>query len=132
MPHRLPRRARLALNAVKLAVVASIVAIGSVGGGAVGSGTTSATWPQPSYAGPQGYVGQPVGHDAERTIRILDRHSCSTNGFDTGEQPLSAVVRSGAGKLRFVDFDTGWRIYTRRGAATLVAVCLDDPPPPPA
>jgi hypothetical protein len=27
-----------------------------------------------------------------------------------------------------VSFDVGWEVYTRHGAATLVAVCLDEPP----
>lgn len=103
---------RLALNAVKLTVAATIVALGCLDGDT----TSSSAVPQPSYVG------------AERTYRLLEAHSCSTTGFDTSQQPLSAIVRSASGDLRFVDFDTGWRVYTRRGAAALVAVCLDDPP----
>lgn len=123
MPHRPSRRAWLVNNSVKLTALAAIVAAGTFT-----SHTTTSAWPEPSYAGPQGYVGQSVAHDSVRTAKLLDRHSCSTSGFDTEQQPLSAIVRSASGKPRFVDFDTGWEIYTARGAATLVAVCLDEPP----
>ena len=123
MPHRLTRRARLAISGVKLTILGTIVAIGLLGPAPV----TSAG-PQPEYTGQHGYVVQPVDEHAGRAERLLDAHSCSTTGFGTEEQPLSAVIRSGSGALRFVDFDTGWRVYTERGRATLVAVCLDQPP----
>jgi hypothetical protein len=37
-------------------------------------------------------------------------------------------VQSARGRLRFVDFETGWQVFTRHGDAKLVAVCLDEPP----
>ncbi|WP_243058632.1 hypothetical protein [Nocardioides sp. SR21] len=107
MPQGLPRPARLATTGVKVAVAGAVLALGALG---------------PSPAPPS------VDHSSTRTYRMLDAHTCSTTGFDPGQQPLSAVVRSPAGRLRFVDFDTGWRIFTARGATTLVALCLDEPP----
>jgi hypothetical protein len=124
MLHRLPRRARLAIFAVKLAVLGTIVAIGLLGP----AQTTSAGL-QPGHTGPRGYAVPAVDDDhADRTARVLEAHSCSMAGFGTEHQPLSAVIRSASGALRFVDFDTGWRVYTERGRASLVAVCLDPPP----
>ena len=50
-------------------------------------------------------------------LRAFDRIRCVTSrGL-----PSSAVVTS---QLRHVSFDEGWEVYTRRGAASLVAVCL--------
>lgn len=115
MPHRLPRAAQLALTSLKFAVAGAVVALGMV----------PAT---PTGTGDRGYVAQAVGGHTVQASRLLDAHSCSTTGFGTEQQPQSAVVRSASGRLRFVDFDTGWRVYTARGAATLVAVCLDEPP----
>jgi hypothetical protein len=117
MPHRLPRPARLATTGVKVAVLGSIVAVGLFG-----TGPTTSVGPLP------GYVVQPVDDRSPRTARLLDAHTCSTTGFGTDLQPLSAIIRSDSGALRFVDFDTGWRFYTQRGATSLIAVCLDEPP----
>ncbi|CAI9401298.1 hypothetical protein [Nocardioides sp. T2.26MG-1] len=119
MPHRLPGRVRLACGAVKLAVVAvlAVLALGSGPGAAVGQRSSAPVDVDQQLAAQPGPV-----------ARKLARHHCSPTGFDDGRQPVSAVVRSARGALRFVDFDTGWRVYTRHGAATLVAVCLDDPP----
>ena len=115
MPHRLPRAAQLALTGLKFAVAGTVMALGMVP-------------PAPPGTGDRGYVAQAVGDRTAQVSRLLDAHSCSTTGFGTERQPRSAVVRSASGRLRFVDFDTGWRVYTARGAATLVAVCLDEPP----
>lgn len=118
---RPPRPARLALTGVKLAVAVTIIALGSVGGPPV----------------PREYVGQHAAeHLAEhldehldgRASRLLAVHGCSPTGFSTDQQPRSALIRSASGRLRHVDFDTGWRIYTARGAAELLAVCLEEPP----
>jgi hypothetical protein len=117
MPHRLPRPARLAITLAKLAVLGSIIAIGLFG-----TGPTTSAGPAP------GYVVQPVDDRPTRADRLLDEHACSTTGFDTDRQPQSAIVQTRSGALRFVDFDTGWRVYTQRGAALLVAVCLGEPP----
>jgi hypothetical protein len=114
MFYRPTRSVRLTLTAAKAAVVASIVVAGLLGSGA----------------------GSPVGQQSRfvvddqtsQTEKLLARHDCSPSGFGSSVQPQSAIVRSAAGKLRYVDFETGWEIYTRHGAATLVAVCLDDPP----
>lgn len=107
MPHPLPRPTRLALTAVKVAVTGIVVLLCMVA-------------PPPTAPS--------AGHSSVRPYRMLDAHACSTTGFEPGQQPLSAVVRSPAGRLRFVDFDTGWRVYTVRGDAALVALCLDEPP----
>ena len=118
MPHRLPAGVRLACGAAKVAVIGVVAAL------ALGAG--------PDAAADQGAAAvdvdlllaaqpPPVEHQ-------IARHDCSTTGFGAGQQPVSALVRSASGSLRFVDFDTGWRIYTRHGAATLVALCLDAPP----
>ncbi len=118
MSHRHPAPARLACGAVKVAVVTTLAALAlSAGPGAVAGQSGSA----PVDAARQSST-DPL------LARALTRHECSSTGFDSERQPVSAVVRSARGALRFVDFDTGWRIYTRHGAATLVAVCLDEPP----
>ncbi len=117
MQHRLPRPARLAITGVKLAVLGSIVAVGLFG-----TGPTTSAGPLP------GYVVQPVDDRSTRTDRLLDAHDLLDHRLRHRPQPRSAIIRSDSGALRFVDFDTGWRFYTQRGAAYLVAVCLDDPP----
>jgi hypothetical protein len=109
MPHPVPHRVRLACGAAKAAVVVTMVAM-ALGLGPGVAGDAVADHGGPAADGP------------------LGRHQCSPTGFDDGSQPRSALIRTPAGKLRFVDFDTGWRVYRRHGAATLVALCLDDPP----
>ena len=117
MPHRLPVSARLACRAVKVAVVTTlaVLAVGTGPDAAGGSGSTPVDAVQQSAVDPS-------------LARKLIRHECSPAGFGPDQQPSSALVRSSRGSLRFVDFDTGWRIYTRHGAAKLVAVCLDEAP----
>src|SRR6478735_116588 len=109
MFYRPNRSVRLTLTAAKAAVLASIVVAGLLGSGA----------------------GSPVGQQSRYVVdepspveRLLARHDCSPSGFGSSAQPLSAIVRSPTGKPRYGDFETGWAIYTRHGAATLVAVCL--------
>ena len=114
MPRRLPRPARLALVTVKLAVAGSIVVAGV------------ATQPAASSSGP-GYAGYPVDDAPSPEAGILARHDCSVSGF-VDATPLSAVVRTARGRLRHVSFDVGWEVYSRHGAAQLVAVCLDEAP----
>jgi hypothetical protein len=119
MPHRLPRRGRLACGAVKVAVIGTMLATAlGLGPGAAGG----AQDPGPVD------TRQPMSDHPDPMERKLARHGCSPTGFDSGHQPASALVRSARGRLRFVDFETGWRVYTRHGAAMLVAVCLDDAP----
>ena len=117
MPRRLPRSARLALVTVKLAMVGSIVAAGLA-------------WQPAGPSGP-GYAGYPAGRMLDDTPsrggRRLDKHDGSVGGF-ADATPLSAVVRTARGQLRHVSFDVGWEVYSRHGAAQLVAVCLDEPP----
>jgi hypothetical protein len=116
MPHPLPRTPWRALTVIKIGVIGAIVVSGW------------ATRPTPS--GPDsGYAGYAVDDGPSRIQRVLDRHDCSVLGFGNGAQPASAIVRSAAGRLRFVSFDTGWRVFTHHRAGTLVAVCLDEPPP---
>ena len=114
MRHRLPRSARLALMGVKASLIGAIAVAG---------------WAtQTSASGPTGsYAGYPVDDRPSQVERVLDKHDCSVTGFESA-QPQSAIVRSAQGHLRFVPFDTGWRVFTSHGAATLVAVCLDEAP----
>ena len=119
MPHRLPPPTRLALLGVKISAVGVIVGAGLLGA----SDTTGAQPP-----GATGYSGSAVDDAPGRVDRLLDAHECSVSGFGNDEQPQSAVVQSARGRLRFVDFETGWQVFTRHGGAKLVAVCLDDPP----
>ena len=107
MPDRPPRAARSAALALRATALVLAVLIG-----------------MGAYAG---------GDPAEQTQRLpaavqraVDRHHCSTTGFEKAI-PVSALVRTGAGRLRLVSFDDGWRLYTRHGHTTLVAVCLDPP-----
>ena len=119
MQQRLPRPARLTLLGVKLGAVGVIAAAGLVGA----PDTTGAQQP-----GVTGYSGYAVDDAPTRVDRLLDEHRCSVSGFGESEQPVSAIVQSARGHLRFVDFETGWEVFTRHSAAKLVAVCLDTPP----
>ena len=122
--HRLPSRpplpwpARLALPVVNVGLTATAVVACWVSGG---------TGPVGSASAPE-YAGTPASSGRQHVEQVLDAHDCSVTGFDDGEVPGSAVVRTAAGRLRHVSFDTGWRIYTEHGAAQLVAVCHDRPP----
>lgn len=104
------------LSLAKLTIVGAIVLTGLA--------TPPAT--SPATSGP-GYAGYPVDDSSTRESRLLDRHDCSVTGFSDAT-PLSAVVRTARGRLRHVSFDEGWAVYTRHGAARLVAVCLDAAP----
>ena len=114
MRHRLPRSARLALTGVKASLIGAIVVAG---------------WATQTVAtGPSGgYAGYPVDDRPSRVDRLLEKHDCSVTGFESG-QPRSAIVRSASGHQRFVPFETGWRVFSAHGAASLVAVCLDEAP----
>jgi hypothetical protein len=116
MRDRLPRAARITLSVVKAATVVAIVTAGLV--------STPDAVPSAQQPGVTGYA---VADRPTPVDRMLDAHGCSVSGF-ADEQPTSAIVRSASGRLRFVDFDTGWQVFTQHGAAKLVAVCLDDPP----
>lgn len=121
MSRRLPRSLRLSLTFVKVALVASMVVAGL------------ATDPAPSGPPSPGYAGFPVRDASDspsRESRLFAAHDCSAAGF-ADATPLSAIVRSPRGQLRHVSFDVGWEVYSRHGAAQLVAVCLDDPPAQP-
>ena len=63
----------------------------------------------------------------DKVQRLLDRHDCSTTGFDHAD-PASALIRSADGRLQLVSFDRGWEVFTSHSSTILVAVCLDDPP----
>ena len=116
MPRRLPRSARLALVTVKLGMVGAIVVAGLA--------------TQPAASSGPGYAGYPVDDTPSRADRLIEQHHCSVSGF-TDATPLSAVVRTARGHLRHVSFDVGWAVYSRHGAAQLVAVCLDEAPAQP-
>lgn len=116
MSHAIPRTPRLVLLLVKISTLAAFLAL------AIGLG---------------GAPEVPRDHSARAAMtsdlpgqvqRMLDRHDCSVAGFGPDRQPESAVVRAADGRLRFVDFGTGWHVFTQHGAAHLVAVCLDAPP----
>ena len=112
MPHDLPLSARHAMTVLRAAVITVLLGLcltqGSVSGGPLTAGRV---------------VEQP---SADET-RMIARHDCSSTGFGPGVIPGSALVRGTDGQLRVVSFDRGWRIYTRRGAARLVAVCRHEP-----
>jgi len=116
---RLPRPARLALLGVKVSAVGVIAAAGLLGA----PDTTGAQQP-----GVTGFSGRAVDDEPTRLDRLLDAHECSVSGFGAEQQPVSAIVQSAQGRLRFVDFETGWAVFTRHGDAKLVAVCLAEPP----
>ena len=112
---RAPRPVRLAVRLARLGVLVTAAAVVWV------------TLPVP--AGPKaGYAGPPAGPRHSLVQRMLDAHDCSVTGFPEDVVPGSAVVRSATGRLHHVSFETGWRVYTRHGAAQLVAVCRDQPP----
>lgn len=113
---------RVACGAVKVSVVATLIAM------TFGVGAGADTGAQADDADHAVSDMLSAVRPPSRVERVLERHHCSTTGFSGDQQPRSAVVRSARGVLRFVDFDTGWRVYTRHGAAILVAVCLDEAP----
>ena len=114
MQHRLsspPRSLRTALFVLRTGALALVVLAG--------------VWAPAHDAGSGPFTAS--GQLPPRLQQAMDRHDCSTTGFD-GATPASALVRSADGRLRLVDFDRGWQVFTRHGSATLVAVCLDHPP----
>jgi hypothetical protein len=60
----------------------------------------------------------------EATSRLLERHQCSTTGFDPDVIPSTAVIRDRSGRARVVSFDHGWAVFNRERPGELVAVCL--------
>ncbi len=60
----------------------------------------------------------------ESISRLLERHRCSTTGFDPTVIPATAVIRDGAGITRVVSFDHGWAVFNNERPGVLVAVCL--------
>jgi len=117
MRHRLPRRARLACAATKAGAFGTLAVL-ALGGPGAALGV---------HADPTLDADRQAATMPTAVERQMTRHQCSTTGFED-QQPLSALVRSARGTLRFVDFETGWQVYTRHGAASLVAVCLGEPP----
>jgi hypothetical protein len=59
------------------------------------------------------------------TARMLERHNCSTTGFEHGVVPAAAVVRDGIDRVRLVSFDHGRAVFKGRRPGELVAVCLE-------
>lgn len=115
MQHGIPRAARVGLTLVKVTAVGSVLVAG--------------LFTSPAPSGPQ-YADHRIGEVADaRTpmTRLLAEHDCSMTGFENGT-PASALIRTATGRLRHVTFDAGWAVYTRHGAAQLVAVCLDRAP----
>ena len=113
MPRRLPRPARRALGVTKVVAIGTIAVAGLAA-------------PPAASSGP-GYAGYPVEDTTSPEARLLARHHCSAAGF-AGATPLSAIVRTARGQLRHVSFDEGWEVFSRHGAAQLVAVCLAEAP----
>ena len=62
------------------------------------------------------------------TSRLLDRHHCSTTGFEPDVIPTTAVIRDEAGRTRLVSFDEGWAVFNNELPGELVAVCLGPVP----
>jgi hypothetical protein len=78
----------------------------------------------PAYDGGGGSSAA-AGELPSRVQQLIERHDCSTTGFD-GATPVSALVRRPDGRLRLVAYERG--LFTLARAGNVVAVCLDDPP----
>ena len=63
----------------------------------------------------------------EATSRLLERHQCSTTGFEPDVIPATAVIRDRFGRTRLVSFDRGWAVFNHEQPGELVAVCLGRP-----
>lgn len=63
----------------------------------------------------------------EATSRVLERHNCSTTGFDADVIPTTAVIRNASGRIKVVSFDHGWAVFNGERPGELVAVCLGRP-----
>jgi hypothetical protein len=61
------------------------------------------------------------------TSRMMERHHCSTIGFEPDVIPSTAVIRNEAGRVRLVSFDHGWAVFNDERPGELVAVCLGRP-----
>ena len=57
---------------------------------------------------------------------LMKRFDCSSDGFEDGSQPRSAIIRDD-GDLRVVSFDRGWQVYTGARPRALVAICHAPP-----
>jgi hypothetical protein len=110
MPHRLPlppRTLRTALLVSRTGALALVVLAG--------------LW-TPVYD--EGGGSFAATGESGRVQRLIDRHDCSTTGFDTAT-PVSALVRTADGRLRLVAYERG--LFTLARTGSVVAVCLDDP-----
>jgi hypothetical protein len=88
----------------------------------VGFGAASVlSAPQP----PADHLGLSVTDEA--TSRLMERHQCSTTGFEPGVIPATAVIRDQVGRTRLVSFDRGWAVFNEERPGELVAVCLGRP-----
>lgn len=112
MRRRPPVAAALAVSLTKSVVILllALLGFGLVGGSVAAAPETS---PMPVVAPPS-----PVE-------QAMERHECSTTGFEAGVIPASALVRQDE-QLRHVTFDEGWAVFTDEAPGTLVAVCLGD------
>ncbi|MDZ5619753.1 hypothetical protein [Nocardioides bizhenqiangii] len=63
----------------------------------------------------------------EPTSRLMERHQCSTTGFEPGVIPATAIIRDQAGRTRLVSFEQGWAVFNDERPGELVAVCLGRP-----
>ena len=77
--------------------------------------------PQP----PAEHIGLSVQDEA--TSRLMERHHCSSTGFEPDVIPTTAVIRDQAGRVRLVSFDHGWAVFKDELPGELVAVCLGRP-----
>jgi len=112
MPHRLPpppRTLRAALLVLRTGALSLVVLAG--------------LW-APAYDEGSGSAAV-AGEQPGQVQRLIDRHDCSTTGFEA-TTPLSALVRGPDGRLRLVAFERG--LFTLARAGSVVAVCLDQPP----
>ncbi|GAA4724714.1 hypothetical protein GCM10023350_03930 [Nocardioides endophyticus] len=112
MPHRLPmptRRLRAALLVLRTGSLSLVV--------------LSGLW-TPAYDGGGGSFAA-TGRPSGQVQRLIDRHDCSTTGFDDAT-PVSALVRRPDGRLRLVAYERDLFALARVGS--VVALCLDDPP----
>ena len=112
MPHRLPMPPRL-LRATLLAARTGALPLVVLAG----------LW-TPAYDGGGGSFAA-TGELPRNAQRMIDRHDCSTTGFDT-VNPMSALVRRPDGRLRLVAYDRG--LFALARAGNVVAVCLDESP----
>lgn len=72
---------------------------------------------------------EPLGLSAqdEATSRLMQRHQCSTTGFEPNIIPATAVIRDRLGRTKLVSFEHGWAVWNNEKPGELVAVCLGQP-----